>query len=87
MAEINSVKFGLALASVAGLAYVVCAILIAIAPESTVNLFGSLFHGIDINKIASDSISLGRTVLGFIEIIVLGYIAGWLFGKIYNKLK
>ena len=83
--KLNVKKTGLTLAIVIGIVYIVCAILIAIAPTATVNVFGALFHGIDISKIAATP-TLGRTILGLVEILALGYIVGWLFAVIYNKL-
>ena len=88
MAEkLDGKRVALSLAIVSGIAYIVCALLIAIAPEGTLSFFGALFHGIDITKIAATNLTIGSTILGFVEIIVLGYILGWLFAVIYNKLR
>jgi len=71
MAEkLNVKKTSYSLAVVAGIVYLACAILVAIAPVWTVSVFGALFHGIDIR-----------------EIIILGFIIGWLYAKIYNSIK
>ncbi len=87
MAEkISPKRVGYSLAAVAGVIYVVCAILVAIAPLWTVSFFGALFHGIDISKIATTP-DLGKTVLGFVEIVVLGWLAGWFFAKVYNSAR
>ena len=80
-------KIGYSLALVAGIVYLVCAILVAVAPTWTVNFFGALFHGIDITQIARTPVSLASTVLGLVEIVVIGYLIGWVFGVIYNKIK
>ena len=85
--KLNAKRVALSLASVAAIVYVVCAILVAIFPTEIVNVFGSLFHGIDISKITRESVPLGSTILGLIEIFVLGLIVGWLFAKIYNSIK
>ncbi|MEK6840648.1 MAG: DUF5676 family membrane protein [Nanoarchaeota archaeon] len=86
MAEkISSKRVAYSLALVAGIVYLACAILVAIAPAWTVNFFGALFHGIDISQIARAPVPLASTALGFVEIIVLGYLVGLLFGAIYNK--
>jgi len=79
-------KVSLSLAFVTGIVSIVCALLIAIAPEATLKLFGAIFHGADITKITV-AISLGRAILGTIVAIVLALIIGWLFAVIYNKLK
>ncbi len=80
-------KTGLALAAISGIIYIACAILIALAPAFTLNVFGAMFHGIDISKIAMQSIWIGRTVIGLVEIIVLAFAAGWFYAIIYNKIE
>ena len=85
--KLNAKRVAMTLAIVSAILYIACALLIAIAPDFTMNLFSNLFHGIDINKIASTSISLAGTLLGLVEIIVYALIAGWLFALIYNKFK
>lgn len=84
--KLNAKRVGLSLAYVASIIYIVCAIAIAIAPQFIVNVFGALFHGVDISQISTTP-TLGRTILGLVEIFVLGYVAGWLFVKIYNRLR
>ncbi len=85
--KLSPKRVALSLASVAGIIYIVCAILVAIAPAWTVNTFGALFHGIDISKIARASVPITSTILGLIEIIILALIVGWLFAKIYNSIR
>lgn len=88
MAEkLSAKKVALSLASVAGIVYIICAILVAIAPTWTVNTFGALFHGIDISKIARESVPITSTILGLVEIVVLALIIGYLFAIIYNKIQ
>jgi len=83
--RLNAKRVGYSLAAVSGIVYLACAILVAIAPSWTVSFFGALFHGIDITQIARTPVPLGSTVLGLVEIVVLGYVVGWLYAKIYNK--
>ena len=87
MRELNPRKTALSLALVFGIFYVVCAVLFAIAPSATLGLFNSLFHGIDINQIAKDSISFGETAIGFVITVIFALIVGWLYAVFYNKLK
>ena len=75
-----------ALAVTAGIISLVCYILILIAPVGTISFFGAIFHGIDMSKIAVESVSIGNGLLGVIEAIILGWIIGWLFAKIYNSM-
>lgn len=85
--KLNAKRVALTLAIVSAILYIACALLIAIAPDFTMNLFSNLFHGIDISKITSTSVSFGGVLLGLIEIIAYALIAGWLFALIYNKLR
>ena len=84
--KLNAKKVALSVAYVISIVYITCAIAIAIAPQFIVNVFGALFHGIDISQISTTP-TLGRTILGLVEIFLLGYIVGWLFAKIYNRLE
>lgn len=84
--KLSPKRVALSLAIVAAIVYIVCAILVAINATWTVNTFRALFHGIDISQIARTSVPIGSTILGLIEIFVLGLIVGWLFAKIYNSI-
>ena len=87
MAEkLNAKRVSLSLAAVAGIISIVCALLILITPQDTINLFGEIFHGIDIRQITKQ-ITPGGALLGTIEVIIIALIAGWLFAKIYNSIK
>lgn len=84
--KLSTKRVSLSLAYVTAIVSIVCALLLAVFPEGSTRLFGSIFHGLDISKIAV-SISLGNAVLGTIVAIVLALIIGWLFAVIYNKVK
>lgn len=84
--KIEPKRAGIALASVSGIASIACAALNFIAPQFAVSFLGTIFHGIDISKIAATS-SFGSAILGTVIVIILGYAFGWLFGWIYNKLE
>ena len=71
---------GYALASVAGIVSLTCLLLVLIAKEFTINFFGAIF------QIEASNITIGSAILGFVEVIVIGFVLGWLFAVIYNKL-
>ena len=87
MEKLKPQATGYALASVAGIVSLVCLLLIVVAKNFTINLFGAIFHGIDLSQIAADNITINSVILGFVEVVVIGFILGWLFAKIYNRLK
>lgn len=88
MAEkLNAKVVSFSLAAVSGIAYILCAFFFALAPQPTLNFFKDMFHGVDITKIANAPVPLGSTIAGFIEIVVLSLIVGWLFTTLYNYLQ
>ncbi|MBS3157147.1 hypothetical protein J4442_03165 [Candidatus Woesearchaeota archaeon] len=86
MEKLNPKKVSLSLAATSGIVSAACALLIAVAPQFTVNLFGAVFHGIDLSKIQK-TMTVSGTILGTVEVIILALITGWLFAKIYNSFK
>lgn len=84
--EISPKRISLSLAYVTAIVSIVCALLLAIAPQLTMNVFGSIFHGLDISKIAV-AVTWTNAILGTIVAIVTALIIGWLFAVIYNKVK
>ncbi len=83
--KLRPVRIANALAIVSGIISIGCALLLVIAPEFITNLFGAMFHGLDISKIVVP-LSLGRTIIGTVEVIFLGWIFGYLYAKIYNSI-
>ncbi len=86
MEKLNPRRVSLSLAAVSGIVSAVCALLIAVAPQFAVSLFGAIFHGVDLTKIQK-TMTLGSAIIGTLEVIVLALIVGWLFAKVYNSLK
>lgn len=84
--KLNAKKVSLSLAYTTAIVSTVCALLLTIFPEGATNLFGSVFHGLDISQIAV-AVSWPSALLGTIVAIVLALIIGWLFSKIYNSVK
>ena len=87
MAEkLSAKRVSLSLAAVSGIISIVCAVLIAIVPETTTKLLGEIFHGIDVSQIMK-TLTISGVIFGTIEVVVIALIAGWLFAKIYNSIK
>ena len=84
--ELSVKRVSLSLATVTGIISIVCAILIAIAPQFTIKFFGAIFHGIDITQIEK-TMTLGSAITGVIAAIIVALVAGWLFAKIYNSIE
>lgn len=86
MEKLKPKAVGYALAGVAGIVSLACLVLVVIAKGLATSLFGAIFHGIDISQITADNITIISAVIGFVEVIVIGFISGWLFAVIYNRL-
>lgn len=83
--KLNPKVVSSSLAAVFGILSLACALLLAVAPTASLNFFGSIFHGIDISKIAVP-VTLSGVLTGLIAIIIVAFVGGWLFAIIYNYL-
>lgn len=85
--ELNPKAVALALAAISGAAYVLCAVLFAIAPQLILGLYSDMFHGVDIAKIARTPVPLWSMAAGFVESVVFLLVFGWLFAAVYNYFR
>lgn len=85
--KINANATGFALAITLTLINIFCLLLLLIAPNFFLNLFGSFMHGLDLSKIAVTPSIGADTFIGIIVTFVGGYIIGVVFATIYNKFK
>lgn len=81
--ELNPKVLSLSLASASGVLSLLCAALLAIAPDASLKFFGSIFHGIDVTKI-SVSVTLSGVIMGLIAVVVVAFVSGWIFAVAYN---
>ena len=77
------VSFSLVVVSVA--LSLLCALFIALVPQASLKFFGSIFHGIDMAKIAAP-ITVSGVLTGLIAVAIIAFVIGWLFAVIYNYL-
>lgn len=84
MANKLSVKTtALALAVTSGIVSIACFLILWIWPSS-LSLFGKIFHGLDLTKIATTNLSVTDAVVGLIVVVIIGLFVGALFAKVYN---
>ncbi len=69
-----------------GVIYLACVILYLVMPQQLMALVQYMFHGIDILKISGSPMSFGGVIVGFIEVLILSYIVGWLYVVVYNNV-
>lgn len=79
--ELQRNKFALAAAEVMGVWYVICASLVALAPDVAVKLFGWMVHLVDLKP----GVSFPEVIYGFIEIIILSYATAYVFAWLHNR--
>lgn len=85
--ELNKQKFALAAGAAMGVAYVVCAVFVALWPEFSLQLFGWLVHLVNVDTFAGDvGITFGGFVGGLLQSVVYTYAGFWLFAWFYNRL-
>ena len=71
-------KFALAAAGTLGIVYIICAVVVAIAPAFALKLFGWLLHLVSADQFTARVTAIGF-VIGLIQILVYSYIAALIF--------
>lgn len=85
MEKLNVKTTALTLAVVGGVLSLACAAVVALWPAGSLKFFNAMFHGIDLATIARFAhLSAGSVLLGLVEVMVIGAIAGALFAWLYN---
>ncbi|MBI2573854.1 MAG: hypothetical protein HYV78_00445 [Candidatus Wildermuthbacteria bacterium] len=83
--ELNTKKFALALAKVMGVWYVLCATLVALAPELGLKLFGWMIHLVNLESVVNAGVTATGFVAGLVEVAALAYATAWAFAWLYNR--
>jgi len=65
--------------------YVVCALFFVIAPDLSMAVTKTWFHGIDISLLDARTATVGSFILGLISATVGAWLVGYLFAVLYNK--
>lgn len=73
-----------ALAVTSAIVYVVCRVLVGLAPDLMFNVGQSWFHGIELQRLGSWTLTTENFILGVISITVTGWLAGYLYAFVYN---
>ncbi|MBI4062609.1 hypothetical protein HY410_01665 [Candidatus Gottesmanbacteria bacterium] len=74
-----------AAAVTAAIIYVVCRTAFVVAPDLSMNIARSWFHGIDISRISALNLSTESFILGIISATIGAWLAGYLFATVYNS--
>lgn len=85
MNSLSPLRFGFALAVCSALAYLSCAVVMATLPHQvTVWFFNSIMHGLNVEPLMRWDIPWWETIIGVLEIFVLGWLFGAVFAVAYN---
>ncbi|MDP3685201.1 MAG: DUF5676 family membrane protein [bacterium] len=78
--------FAHAVAAVVGVAYVLCRVIAAVAPQFLFNIGQSWFHTISLEAVrATQPMSLSVFILGLVSSVVLSWIAAYAVATLYNR--
>lgn len=80
--ELNKKKFALAATEVMGVWYIICALLVALAPALALKLFSWMVHLVNLE---AGIVSFPAAIYGFIEVIVLTFISAYVFAWLHNR--
>ena len=80
--ELDRNKFALAAAVTVGLISLLCAALVAVAPELMVQLAGWLMHLVNLE---AAQVTFQTALFGFIQAFIYTYIGAWIFAWLHNK--
>lgn len=84
--RVNPARLGLSLALTAGLLYLLCALMVALAPGAFSAVLGLVAHGLNIAPLTQlvAPISLPAVLVGLLVLMAYSFIAGLLFGLVNN---
>lgn len=75
------------LAATTGIFYIACRILVGLFPGLMFSLAQSWFHGIQLTRLDSASLSLSAFLVGLISAMVGSWLAGYVYVSIRNLMK
>ena len=82
--KIESKALANTLATVAGVCYIVRAVLITLFPDLLLRFARALTFGLNLQDLYATP-SARAAIIGFVSVVILGWVAGWLIAKLYNK--
>lgn len=83
---LKEVPFANAMGVVMGVFYIVCAALVALAPEFFRGIADSWVHGYDLSAIPVGGVTFGGFLWGLITAVVISWLFAYFLAWTYNKL-
>ncbi len=90
MDKLNPSFVGRAAAIMSSIVFSVSALAVALFPDSTVNLFNSWFHGLDLTLLRPTRgcpLPFGQFFYGLFGVVVVSFVMGTLFAAVYNLIR
>jgi len=84
--EISKNKFAMAAASTMGVWYIICALIVSIAPDFALAVFGWMIHLVNLETAVSGGVAFPGVIFGFVAVVVLAYLTAYVFAWFYNRL-
>ncbi len=74
-----------ALATTTIIVYIACALFFILAPDLSIAITKTWFHGIDISSIDARSNTMSSFVLGLVSASISAWLVGYLYALLYNS--
>ena len=85
MASMNPQKTGVTLAVTLAIAYTLCAVVYALAPERGIDFLNALFHGLDFRKLAApEPFTFVMFLYPLFVFVAWGFLVGTLYAWLHN---
>ena len=85
MQTLSVTRFGSALATASALSYVGCVfVMMTVTQDAAINFLNSIMHGVDVTPIMRWDMPWWESVVGALEIFVLGWLFGAIIALVYN---
>ena len=87
--RLNARNCGSALAIAFAIFYVICAAAVAVIPNVAMWVLASWFHGLNLAGLfePGKTFEFGSVAAGFVTFTIFGWLAGAVFGALYNVLQ
>ena len=83
---IRSTALATAVGMVVAVGYVLCRLIVGVAPEFLFNVGQNWVHTLNLEPLrAARPMSLPTFVLGFVTSVVVSWVAAWLTGQLYER--
>jgi hypothetical protein len=84
--KLNEKALAGAHAVIALILYIVCVFLVLVLPGSTMWLFDSWFHGVQLSQLPVQTGSISTVVFGAVTLTVAAWVWGYFIAVFYNRL-